>query len=219
MTQAPEFWNTVYDNDTAPWVIGEPQPAIVALERDGWIRGRVLDPGTGAGEHTIALTKLGYDVLGVDLSPSAVAYARHNAADKGVSGARFEVVDMLTLADADDDRLGVFDTVVDSALFHVFGTEPEARAAYVRGLHRICKPDGLVHVLALSDTEPGFGPRISDSLIRESFAGEGWELEDLVPTTYRGRITEVVAEEVARLDLPAEGLVDVAAWLARIRRV
>ncbi|WP_435592420.1 class I SAM-dependent methyltransferase [Nocardia sp. bgisy118] len=219
MTQAPEFWNTVYDNDTAPWVIGEPQPAIVALERDGWIRGRVLDPGTGAGEHTIALTKLGYDVLGVDLSPSAVAYARHNAADKGVSGARFEVVDMLTLADADDDRLGVFDTVVDSALFHVFGTEPEARAAYVRGLHRICKPDGLVHVLALSDTEPGFGPRISDSLIRESFAGEGWELEDLVPATYRGRITEVVAEEVARLDLPAEGLVDVAAWLARIRRV
>ncbi|MEV0032372.1 class I SAM-dependent methyltransferase [Nocardia sp. NPDC050793] len=219
MTQAPEFWNTVYDNDTAPWVIGEPQPAILALERDGWIRGRVLDPGTGAGEHTIALTKLGYDVLGVDLSPSAIAYARRNAADKDVPGARFEVVDMLTLADADDDRLGVFDTVVDSALFHVFGTEPEARAAYVRGLHRICKPGGLVHVLALSDTEPGFGPRISDSLIRESFAGEGWELEDLVPSTYRGRVTEVVAEEVARLGMPTEGSVDVVAWLARIRRV
>ncbi|MGV9616431.1 class I SAM-dependent methyltransferase [Nocardia xishanensis] len=219
MTQAPQFWNTVYDNDTAPWVIGEPQPAILALERDGWIRGRVLDPGTGAGEHTIALTKLGYDVLGVDLSPSAIAYAKRNAADKDVPGARFDVVDMLALADADDDRLGVFDTVVDSALFHVFGTETEARAAYVRGLHRICKPGGLVHVLALSDTEPGFGPRISDSLIRESFAGEGWELEDLVPSTYRGRVTEVVAEEVARLGMPSEGLVDMVAWLARIRRV
>ncbi|MEU2255132.1 class I SAM-dependent methyltransferase [Nocardia xishanensis] len=219
MTQAPQFWNTVYDNDTAPWVIGEPQPAILALERDGWIRGRVLDPGTGAGEHTIALTKLGYDVLGVDLSPSAIAYAKRNAADKDVSGARFDVVDMLALADADDDRLGVFDTVVDSALFHVFGTEAEARAAYVRGLHRICKPGGLVHVLALSDTEPGFGPRINDSLIRESFGGEGWELEDLVPSTYRGRVTEVVAEEVARLGMPAEGLVDMVAWLARIRRV
>ncbi|MGV9821940.1 class I SAM-dependent methyltransferase [Nocardia xishanensis] len=219
MTQAPQFWNTVYDNDTAPWVIGEPQPAILALERDGWIRGRVLDPGTGAGEHTIALTKLGYDVLGVDLSPSAIAYAKRNAADKDVPGARFDVVDMLALADADDERLGVFDTVVDSALFHVFGTEPEARADYVRGLHRICKPGGLVHVLALSDTEPGFGPRISDSLIRESFAGEGWELEDLVPTTYRGRVTEVVAEEVARLGMPTEGLVDMVAWLARIRRV
>ncbi|WP_068061685.1 class I SAM-dependent methyltransferase [Nocardia xishanensis] len=219
MTQAPQFWNTVYDNDTAPWVIGEPQPAILALERDGWIRGRVLDPGTGAGEHTIALTKLGYDVLGVDLSPSAIAYAKRNAADKDVPGARFDVVDMLALADADHDRLGVFDTVVDSALFHVFGTEPEARAAYVRGLHRICKPGGLVHVLALSDTEPGFGPRISDSLIRGSFAGEGWELEDLVPSTYRGRVTEVVAEEVARLGMPSEGLVDMVAWLARIRRV
>ena len=64
MTQPPEIWNSVYDNDTAPWVIGEPQPAVLDLERAGWIRGRVLDPGTGAGEHTIALTKLGYDVLG-----------------------------------------------------------------------------------------------------------------------------------------------------------
>ncbi|MEV0292054.1 class I SAM-dependent methyltransferase [Nocardia sp. NPDC050710] len=218
MTQAPEFWNIVYDNDTAPWVIGEPQPAIVALERAGWIRGRVLDPGTGAGEHTIALTRLGYDVLGVDLSPSAVAYARRNAEDKGVPGARFEVADALAFADR-GDRLGEFDTVVDSALFHVFGTESDVRAAYVRGLHRICKPGGRVHILALSDAEPGFGPRISDSIIRDSFTADGWELEDLSPSLYRGRVTEVVAEDAARYGLPTHGLVDMAAWLARIRRV
>lgn len=217
MTQPPEMWNSVYDNDTAPWVIGEPQPAVLALERAGWIRGRVLDPGTGTGEHTIALTKLGYDVLGIDLSPSAVAYARRNAEGKGAPKARFEVVDVLTLADGGGARLGVFDTVVDSALFHVFGTVPEARAAYVRGLHRVCAPGGRVHVLALSDAEPGFGPRIGESVLRDSFI-DGWEFEDLSTTTYRGRITDLVAQEAERLDLPTEGPVDAAAWLARIRR-
>ncbi len=220
MTQAAEFWNTVYDDDTAPWVIGEPQPAIVEVEREGLIRGRVLDVGTGAGEHTIALTALGYDVLGIDLSPSAVEYARRNAAAKGVPAAHFRVADAVRLgADpAAAAELGVFDTIVDSALFHIFREDPGTRAAYVRSLHTLCAPGGLVHVLALSDADPGFGPRISDRMLRESF-GAGWELEDLRPTSYRGRVTPVVADQVAGLNVAENGTVDTAAWLARIRRV
>lgn len=221
MTRSVEIWDSVYDNDTAPWVIGEPQPAIVALEREGWIKGRVLDPGSGAGEHTILLTRLGYDVRGVDFAPSAVAWARRNAAEQGVPQARFDIADALhlseALADENNGAAPVFDTIVDSALFHIFGTEPEARAEYVRSLHAVCKPGGLLHVLALSDSEPGFGPRISDRVIRESF-GAGWELEDLQPARYRGRVTASVAEAAAQLE-QHDGLVDMAAWLARIRRV
>lgn len=224
MTRPVEMWNTVYDNDTAPWVIGEPQPAIVALEREGAITGRVLDPGCGAGEHTILLTRSGYDVRGIDMSPSAVAYARANAAEQGVPSAVFEVADALALGDRPDfagDPPGsapAFDTVVDSALFHVFGTDDEARAAYVRSLHAVCKPGGTVHVLALSDAEPGFGPRISDTVILESFR-DGWTVEDLRPTRYRGRVTDVVADQVTGLEVSESGQVDAAAWLARIRRL
>lgn len=218
MTQAAEVWNSVYDNDTAPWIIGEPQPAIAELERTGRIRGRVLDPGSGAGEHTIALTALGYDVLGVDLSPSAVAYARRNAANKKVPNARFEVGDMVALARAEDNPLGTFDTIVDSALFHVFVEDPAARAEYVRTLHRLCEPGGHVHILALSDAEAGFGPRIGAEMIRASFTGPGWELEELRPDHYYGRITDVVAEHSAGLTPDAGGKVELAAWLARIRR-
>ncbi|WP_378738000.1 class I SAM-dependent methyltransferase [Nocardia brasiliensis] len=218
MTRPAEIWDSAYDNDTAPWVIGEPQPAIVELERDGWIRGRVLDIGCGAGEHTILLTKLGYDVLGIDLSPSAVEFARENAAAQQIPAARFEVADALAFGDRAPDAVPTYDTIVDSALFHVFGTEPEARAAYVRSLHALCEPGGLVHVLALSDAEPGFGPRISDAVIRESFDA-GWELEDLRVTKYRGRVTEWVAEEAAELGMPESGSVDVVAWLARLRRI
>ncbi|WP_327145487.1 class I SAM-dependent methyltransferase [Nocardia sp. NBC_01327] len=220
MTRPAEFWDSVYDSGIAPWVIGEPQPAIVELERAGWIRGRVLDPGTGAGEHTILLTRLGYDVRGVDLAPNAVEWARRNAAEQGVPQARFDVADALHLSEAPtlaDDGEPVFDTIVDSALFHIFGTDPDARAEYVRSLHTVCRPGGLVHILALSDSEPGFGPRISDSIIRESFT-EGWELEDLHPSRYRGRVTDSVAEAAAHME-QHNGRVDVAAWLARIRRL
>ncbi len=220
MTQAAEFWNTAYDNDTAPWVVGRPQPAIIALESEGQIRGRVLDIGTGAGEHTIALTALGYDVTGIDLSPSAVEFARRNAADKGVPAARFLVADAVGLgADpAAAAELGVFDTIVDSALFHIFREDPDNRAGYVRALQALCKPGGVVHLLALSDVEPGLGPRVSDILIRESF-GAGWELEELQLSHYLGRVTESVADNVAGLDVSSDGIIDTAAWLARIRRV
>jgi SAM-dependent methyltransferase len=122
-------FDSVYKSGSAPWLIGQPQPAIVDLERDSWIRGSVLDPGCGTGEHTIHLSRLGYDVLGVDFSPSAVAQARENAAAQQVT-ARFEVANALDLHGP-----ARFDTIVDSALFHIFSS-PEERAAYVRSLRR-----------------------------------------------------------------------------------
>ncbi|GAA5064171.1 class I SAM-dependent methyltransferase [Nocardia callitridis] len=227
MTNTAEFWNTVYDNDTAPWVIGRPQPQIVQLEQDGLIRGRVLDPGTGAGEHTILLTERGYDVLGVDLSPSAVAYAQRNAAEKGVPSARFQVADMVRvgtepgiIAEADGTPL-TFDTIIDSALFHVFGAgeDQAAIAAYVRSLHALLVPGGHLHVLALSTAEEGFGPRIGESVIRDAFA-TGWEIEDLRPSTYLGRVTDLLPqEELAQVTVAEDGIVEAAAWLVRLRRL
>lgn len=224
MTRPAEFWNSVYENDDdiPPWVIGAPQPAIVQLLEEGQVRGRVLEPGCGAGEHTILMTRLGYDVIGTDLAASALAHGRRKAAAEGVPATRFEVADALRLTERTDwagDPPGsapVFDTVVDSALFHVFATDAQARAAYVAGLHAVVKSGGLVHILALSDTEPGIGPRISDSLIRDAF-GAGWELEELAPARYRGRLTAEEAAELGRT--PADTIADFAAWRARFRRL
>ena len=94
---ARERFDELYENGTPAWVIGEPQPAIVELEQAGLIRGKVLDPGCGPGEHTILLTALGYDVLGIDFAQAAIDQARANAAAKGVD-ARFEVADAMKLS-------------------------------------------------------------------------------------------------------------------------
>lgn len=206
-TPSLSIFDSAYDSNSAQWVIGEPQPAIVALERDGWIRGAVLDAGCGSGEHTIRLAALGYDVRGVDFSARAVEQARANAIEQRVP-ARFEIADALHLGD--EPR---FDTVIDSALLHVF--DAADRAQYVRSLHAACRPGAVVHVLALSDAEPGLGPQISDTVIRDAF-GEGWTLEELRPSTYR---VVVGAEDGARLDLRVGAHADMAAWLARVRRI
>lgn len=201
-------FDEAYTSRNAPWVIGEPQPAIVALERDGKIGGSVLDSGCGTGEHTIHLAALGYDIRGVDSSELAIDQARANAARREVA-ARFEVADALQLGDQP-----TYDTVVDSALFHIFDLPDRDR--YVRNLYRVCRPDALVHVLALADTGPGFGPQISDTVIRDAF-GDGWALEDLQPGQYRGVILS--EEHAAALGRPIGDLVDLPAWLARIRRI
>jgi SAM-dependent methyltransferase len=209
MDSTPTFsrFDDAYKTRTAPWVIGEAQPAIVGLERAGLVRSKVLDAGCGTGEHTILLTRLGYDILGVDAAPTAIEQARENAALKGVD-ARFEVADALDLGD--EPR---YDTIVDSALFHIF--DDTDRPRYLASLHAACKPGALVHVLALSDKGRGFGPEVSEGVIREAFR-DGWELEALDETTYRGVVQEPHVEAIG---LPVGSVVDEPAWLARARRL
>jgi len=208
MDQTPTIsrFDDFYKNQTPPWVIGEPQPAIVDLAGDGAFSGRVLDVGCGTGEHTILLSRAGYDVLGIDGAPTAVAQARRNAAGQGID-ARFEVADALNLGDSPG-----YDTIIDSALFHIF--DDRDRARHVRSLHTATRPGATVYVLALSDAGRGFGPQVSEATIRDAF-GAGWEIEELTTTTYRGVVTEVHAQE---LGLTVGTRVDEPAWLARVRR-
>ena len=200
-------FDDAYKTRTAPWVIGEPQPAVVELQRDGWIHSRVLDVGCGTGEHTILLARLGYQVLGIDYSSHAVEQARANAAEKGVD-ARFEVADAMNLGDEPG-----YQTIVDSAVFHIF--DDTDRVRYVSSLHTAVRPGGRVHVLALSDAGRGFGPQVSETEVRDAF-GDGWALEALGTTIYRG---VVQASQADAIGLPAGTRVDEPAWLARARRL
>lgn len=73
---------------------------------------RVLEIGCGAGPISCFLAARGYDVLGLDVSATAIAMATQHAVDLGLS-ARFAVADVLAM-DGDTQ----FDLVVDGHCLH-----------------------------------------------------------------------------------------------------
>lgn len=210
-TPATTHFQTAYVEGEPPWVIGEPQPTVVAVADAGGFSDPVLDLGTGAGEHTLLLARRGHRVVGADAAPAAIERARARADDAGVP------VELVAVDALDPDALralGQFATVLDSALFHIFDAADRVR--YVDALRGVVAPGGQVVLLALSDEGPGFGPEIGEDTIREAFAVPGWSLETLDRSTYRGKVThEAQAEGMAR---PIGDLVDLPAWLARVRR-
>lgn len=94
----------------------------------------------------------------------------------------------------------------------MFDTENQAR--YAKSVHAVCQPGGVLHLLALAEHEPPFGPQVSQDDIRTAFT-DGWSVESIEQASYRGIATE---ERAAELGL-TPGIVDVPAWLARIRRL
>jgi SAM-dependent methyltransferase len=98
------------------------------------VRGRVLDVGLGAGRVALHLQERGHEVVGIDVSPLAVAVARR----RGVEDAR-----VLAFKDI-GPRLGDFDTVVMMGNnFGLFGSALGARRM-LRRLDRITGEDARI---------------------------------------------------------------------------
>ena len=199
MTESRD-WDTVYVAGTPPpWDVGRPQPAFVRLADRGALRGHLLDAGCGTGENALLAAAHSADVVGVDVSPTAIARARAKAAERGLS-ARFEVADALNLS-----QLGLtFDTVIDSGLFHVF--DDENRARYVASLASVLRSGGSCYLMCFSNLQEGtFGPRrVRKDEIISAFS-DGWS------------VTGIEADEfVVNREL---GIATARAWLATIRRL
>src|SRR6185369_17245830 len=119
MTSEVMNWDSAYRGEgdfvgPPPCNIGEPQPELAALHRDGKFRSDVLDAGCGYAELSLALAADGYTVVGIDLTPTAIAAATKAAQERGLSNATFVQADITSFTGYDD----AFNTVVDSTLFH-----------------------------------------------------------------------------------------------------
>ncbi|HEY2507393.1 MAG TPA: class I SAM-dependent methyltransferase [Streptosporangiaceae bacterium] len=198
-------WDDSYTRpEPAPWDLGRPQPAFVRLADAGLLGGRVLDSGCGSGEQTLLAAEHGADVTGVDIAPTAIATARSKAAARAKAAGRelhasFQVADVLNLGQLD----AVFDTVIDSGVFHVF--DDADRPRYVASLASVLQAGGICYLMCFSDRQPGtWGPRrVTEQELRDAFAA-GWTIDSITADTFDVN--------------PIEGTTVVQAWLAVIRR-
>jgi SAM-dependent methyltransferase len=199
VTEPRHEWDSSYQgDDPAPWDIGRPQPAFVALAEQGRLAGDVLDAGCGTGEHALLAAAHGARATGVDLSGAAIVMATEKAASRQLV-AEFEAGDILTMP---LPQAG-FDVAVDSGLFHTFTDED--RACYTDVLAGTLRPAATCYLMCFSDRQPGdWGPRrVTQREIEDAFA-DGWTIERI---------------EAAEFDInPTFGNTTVHAWLAEIRR-
>src|ERR1700684_192413 len=87
-------WDNAYRQEgrfdgPPPWNIGEPQPELAALIAAGKVQSDVLDAGCGYAELSLALASDGYTVVGIELTPTAVAAAKTTAAERNLTNATF----------------------------------------------------------------------------------------------------------------------------------
>lgn len=162
-----------------PWEIGRPQQSF--LDAADKITGSVIDCGCGTGENALFFAGRGQKVTGIDFLDGPINQAKQKAAERNLT-ATFLVMDALHLKDLSE----VFDSAIDSGLFHVFSDDERPR--YIEGLASVVKPGGRLFLLCFSDAEPGEeGPRrVSRQELETAFA-DGWEIESIEPTHYEAR--------------------------------
>jgi SAM-dependent methyltransferase len=194
-----------------PWNIGEPQPELAALVAAGKFRSDVLDAGCGFAELSLALAAQGYTVVGIDLTPTAVAAATKAAQERGLTTASFVQADITSFTGYE----GRFSTVVDSTLFHSLPVE--GRNGYLGSIHRAAAPGAGYFVLVFAkgafpaEMEPKPNEVDEDEL--RAAVSKYWEIDEIRPAYIHANLPQVPnapfkfpphdRDEKGRMKLPA----------------
>ncbi|OHT84961.1 class I SAM-dependent methyltransferase [Mycobacteroides saopaulense] len=174
-------WDGAYrEQDKPAWNIGAPQPEYAALiEKDGVVRGEVLDAGCGYAELALALAARGHTVVGIDLTPTAVEAATAAARERGLHTATFQQADISSFTGYDSR----FSTIFDSGLLHALPAE--LRDGYLHSVHRAAAPGASFYVLAFGTgafrQHDGPAPtQFTEEQLRE-VVSQHWRVESIRP--------------------------------------
>lgn len=165
---------------TPPWDTKAPKESVIAWQQAGLIRGDVLDIGCGLGDNAIYLAQHGFDVTGLDISPTALITAERRALDAGVS-VRFATADATVL----DGYTAAFDTVIDSGCLHCL--PDDAKRGYAAAVFRATRPGAALLLSAFSDVNAASGdwprPMVSEQTLRDTLTAAGWAITSLESIT------------------------------------
>ena len=213
-------WDSVYRErgefpGPPPWNIGEPQPELAALIAAGKFRSDVLDAGCGFAELSLALAAEGYTVVGIDLTPTAVAAATKAAAERGLTTVSFVQADITDFGSYPAGSAGRFNTVVDSTLFHSIPVE--ARDGYLSSVHRAAAPGAGYFVLVFAKgafpAEMESKPNEVDEHELRAAVSKYWQIDEIRPAYIHANVLDAAdapfampphdRDEKGRMKLPA----------------
>jgi ubiquinone/menaquinone biosynthesis C-methylase UbiE len=213
-------WDAAYRNEIfagpPPWNIGDPQPEIVALIENGNFRGPVLDVGCGVGDASLELAARGYEVVGIDLSQTAIAAATKAAEERGLNLATFIQGDVTKL-----DYDATFNSVLDCTLFHSLPLE--ARDDYLGAVHRAAAPGASLHMLVFTtDALPADSPFPVPNLVTKDelrqAVSKHWAVDAIDPAHVYVQLPDVPNLPAHSFEVDDHGRVKLPAFLLSARK-
>ncbi|MFI8892552.1 class I SAM-dependent methyltransferase [Streptomyces paradoxus] len=213
------WWDDFYSDRSrpVPFFAARPDESLVAaVERGVLGGGRALDLGCGPGRNALYLAARGFDVDAVDLSSTALDWARERARATGAENVRFHHGDAFALAG--EDLTGPYDLVYDSGCFHHL--PPHRRVGYLALLEQLLAPGGLFGLTCFAAGAGGMGSELSDADFYREGAGLRGGLA-YTPEALREIFSGMTELELRRMrDEPeeSEGFGKSFLWTALFRR-
>ena len=131
----------VYNSGGTTWEATAPNDSLMTVFSkfpNYFNNKRVIDLGCGEGRDTLFLSQQGVDVIGVDISPAALAKARELAEYKNIN-AKFIELNVLYLNGLPDNK---FDTAINMGCLHMI-VDFEERLNHIRNVYRILTEGGI----------------------------------------------------------------------------
>ena len=188
----PEAWEERY-GDAAPVWSGRVNPQVPARASE-LTPGRALDVGCGEGGDVIWLAQHGWDVTGMDFSPTGLDRARRHTEEAGVADrTSFRVADIRTWEPGDERW--------DLVTAHYVHLPPEPMLDVVRRLASAVAPGGTLLVVGHHPGDVPAGLRDRDDLfVPEALLpalGDGWDARaEVVERTHTGMGAHVVRDSI-----------------------
>ncbi len=195
-----EFWETHYQEGTTRWDLGQAAPPFVSLlaSPTAPLQGRMAVLGAGRGYDALLFAQSGFEVIGFDFAPSAIAQSKALAQNSGIPAQFLQ----RNIFDLPAEFPNYFDYVLEHTCFCAI--DPSSRPAYAQLVKSLLKPQGELIALFWAHSKPGgppFGTTIAE--IKDYFQSD-FEITSLTLATnsisarqgeeYLGRFKKLTAD-------------------------
>ncbi|PPS39844.1 methyltransferase domain-containing protein [Chroococcidiopsis sp. TS-821] len=176
MVNTSEYWEQRYREGTTRWDLGQAAPAFISLlQSHSLLPGKAAVLGSGRGYDAIAFAQYGFDVIGFDFAPAAIAEATAIAQTNGCSAKFLK----RNIFDLPNEFFQYFHYVIEHTCFCAIN--PQQRQEYVKVVKEILQPRGELIAIFFTHSRPGGPPfGVSPEEIEQYFEAD-FEILKLQP--------------------------------------
>jgi SAM-dependent methyltransferase len=154
LTTDANYWEQRYQDNNSPWNIGMAAPPFTGLltSANAPTVGKTAILGCGSGHDALLFAKYGFETIGFDFAPSAIALAQNLSKTMDITS-QFLQRDIFELP---QEFANKFDYVIEHTCFCAI--HPSQRPDYVNTVSSILKPNGELIAIFFAHNRPDGPP-------------------------------------------------------------